>query len=66
MGLKRMGELERKVSNGAMVSRSIYEPKDSRFRPWNISTLIAFFIGRFFGRLFRRRRKGHVAKENRS
>ena len=42
----------------------IYEPKDSRFRPWNISTLIAFFVGRSFGRLFRSRRKGHVAKEN--
>jgi hypothetical protein len=44
----------------------IYEPKDSRFRPWNISTLIGFFVGRFFGSLFRRRRKGHVVKENRS
>lgn len=32
----------------------IYEPKDSRFRPWSITTLIAFFIGRFFGRLFRK------------
>lgn len=32
----------------------IYEPKDSRFRPLNISTLIAFFIGRLFGRLFRK------------
>jgi hypothetical protein len=44
----------------------IYEPKDSRFRPWNISTLIAFFVGRFIGRLFRSRRKGHVVKENRT
>ena len=43
----------------------IYEPKDSRFRPWNISTLIAFFIGRFFGRLFRSRRTSHVVKEDR-
>jgi hypothetical protein len=43
----------------------IYEPKDSRFRPWSVSTLIAFFIGRFFGRLFRGRRKGHVVKDNR-
>ena len=44
----------------------IYEPKDSRFRPWNVSTLIAFFIGRFFGCVFRSRRKGHVVKETRS
>jgi hypothetical protein len=41
----------------------IYEPKDSRFRPWNLTTLIAFLVGRFFGRLFRSRRKGYVAKE---
>jgi hypothetical protein len=43
----------------------IYEPEDSRFRPWNLTTLIAFFIGRFFGRLFRKQeKKHHVAKEN--
>lgn len=34
----------------------IYEPKDSNFRPWSLTTLIGFFIGRFFGRLFRGRR----------
>jgi hypothetical protein len=44
----------------------IYEPKDSRFRPWSLTTLIAFYVGRFFGRLFRSRRKGHVVKEDRS
>jgi hypothetical protein len=42
----------------------IYEPKDSRFRPWSITTLIAFLIGRLFGRLFKSRRKIHVAKRN--
>lgn len=35
----------------------IYEPKDSRFRPWNITTLVAFFFGRVIGRLFRKREK---------
>jgi hypothetical protein len=44
----------------------IYDPKDSRFRPWSITTLIAFWIGRPFGRIFRSRRKSHVAKESRS
>jgi hypothetical protein len=44
----------------------IYEPTDSRFRPWNLSTLIAFFVGRFFGRLFRNRRRHHVAEKDRS
>lgn len=34
----------------------IYEPKDSRFRPWNLITLFGFLIGRFFGRLVRSRR----------
>jgi hypothetical protein len=33
----------------------IYEPKDSEFRPYNITTLIAFFIGKCFRRLFRRK-----------
>ena len=35
----------------------IYEPKDSRFRPWNISTLLGFLIGRTLGRMFRGRRR---------
>jgi hypothetical protein len=44
----------------------IYEPKDSNFRPWSVTSLIAFLIGRSFGRLFRTRRKDHVVKEDRS
>jgi hypothetical protein len=30
----------------------IWEPEGTRFRPYNLSTLIFFYIGRFFGRLF--------------
>src|ERR1700674_3855736 len=33
----------------------IYEPKDSRFRPWNVSTLLAFLFGRMLGRWFRKK-----------
>jgi hypothetical protein len=33
----------------------IYEPKDSNFRPWNLSTLLGFLFGRFLGRMFRRK-----------
>lgn len=33
----------------------IYEPKDSNFRPWNLSTLLGFLVGRVLGRLLRRR-----------
>ena len=33
----------------------IWEPKDSSFRPYSITTLIFFYIGKFFGRLFRTR-----------
>ena len=33
----------------------IYEPKDSNFRPWNITTLLAFLVGHALGRLFRNR-----------
>jgi hypothetical protein len=41
----------------------IYEPKDSGFRPWSISTLIVFLKG--FGRLFRKQeQRHHVAKED--
>jgi hypothetical protein len=35
----------------------IYEPKDSNFRPWSVTTLVAFLIGRTFGRWLRRFRK---------
>jgi hypothetical protein len=34
----------------------IWEPEGSRFRPYSITTLIFFYIGKFFGRLFRGRR----------
>lgn len=34
----------------------IWEPKDSRFRPYSVTTLIFFYIGKFFGRLFQKRR----------
>ncbi len=33
----------------------IWEPKDSSFRPYSIITLISFYIGKYFGRLFRTR-----------
>lgn len=33
----------------------IWEPKDSRFRPYSITTLIFFYVGKLFGRLFRKR-----------
>ena len=33
----------------------IWEPRGTKFRPYNITTLIFFYIGRFFGRLFGRR-----------
>jgi hypothetical protein len=35
----------------------IWEPEGSNFRPYNVVTLIAFYIGRILGRLFRRSRK---------
>ena len=38
----------------------IYEPKDSEFRPWNISTLFGFLFGRLLGRAFSRRKKKSV------
>lgn len=42
-----------------------YEPKDSNFRPWNLTTLVGFLVGRFLGRVFRRRRKSDVVEESR-
>ena len=33
----------------------IWEPKDSRFRPYSIITLIFFYVGKLFGKLFRKR-----------
>ena len=34
---------------------SIWEPKDSGFRPYSIITLIFFYLGKLFGRLVRKR-----------
>jgi len=34
----------------------IWEPQGTNFRPYSITTLIFFYIGKFFGLLFRRRR----------
>jgi hypothetical protein len=34
----------------------IWEPQGTKFRPCSIITLIFFYIGKFFGLLFRRRR----------
>jgi hypothetical protein len=36
---------------------SIYEPTHSRLRPWNLTTLMFFFIGRFLGRLLSKQEK---------
>jgi hypothetical protein len=33
----------------------IWEPQGTKFRLYSITTLIFFYIGRFFGRLFGRR-----------
>jgi hypothetical protein len=33
----------------------IWEPKGTKFRPYSIATLVFFYIGKFFGRLFGRR-----------
>ncbi len=32
----------------------VWEPKASNFRPFSLVTLIAFYVGRFLGRLFKR------------
>jgi hypothetical protein len=34
---------------------SIWEPQGTKFRPYSITTLIFFYIGKFFGGLFGRR-----------
>ena len=36
----------------------IWEPEDSRFRPYSLSTFIFFYLGRLFGRLFGKRPQG--------
>jgi len=33
----------------------IWEPKDSQFRPYSITTLILFYLGKLLGQLFRKR-----------
>jgi hypothetical protein len=34
---------------------AIWEPQGTKFRPYSITTLIFFYIGKFFGCLFGRR-----------
>lgn len=34
----------------------IWEPEGTKFRPYNISTLIAFYIGKLFGTALKRLR----------
>jgi|GEM_PF-1088370 len=51
--------------NSHFYPRPIYEPTGSPFRPWSLATLMGFFIGRLFGRMFRNRRKDYVVKEGR-
>jgi hypothetical protein len=34
------------------IRTPIWEPENTRFRPYSIGTLISFFIGRFIGRIF--------------
>jgi len=33
----------------------IWEPQGTKFRPYSFTTLIVFYIGKLFGRLFGRR-----------
>jgi len=35
------------------IKTPIWEPKGTRFRPYNLATLIFFYIGRGVGRFFR-------------
>jgi hypothetical protein len=34
----------------------IWEPQGTKFRPYSITTLIFFYIGKFFGGLFKKRK----------
>jgi hypothetical protein len=34
------------------IRTPIWEPENTRFRPYSIGTLIAFVIGRLIGRIF--------------
>jgi hypothetical protein len=40
----------------------IWEPEGTKFRPYSITTLIFFYIGKFFGLLFRLSQIGPVRK----
>jgi hypothetical protein len=35
----------------------IWEPQGTKFRPYSVSTLLFFYLGKFFGRLFSRRHR---------
>ena len=37
-----------------LVKPPIWEPKGTNFRPYDLSTLIAFYVGRFLGGMFKR------------
>lgn len=37
-----------------LVKPPIWEPKGTNFRPYNLSTLIAFYIARFVGGIFKK------------
>lgn len=50
-------EKRRSAEMSPLFRGPIYEPRDSSFRPWTLTTLIAFLVGRFFGRMFRNRRR---------
>jgi hypothetical protein len=50
-----------------LIKSPIWEPKGTKFRPYNLSTLIAFYVGRLFGSMFRRLcRKGDKRQMTRS
>lgn len=36
------------------VRSTIWEPKNTNFRPYNISTLITFYLARLVGGIFRK------------
>lgn len=36
-----------------IVKPPIWEPKGTSFRPYDLSTLISFYVGRFLARMFK-------------
>ena len=34
----------------------IWEPEGTKFRPYNLSTLLSFYLGKWIGRMLKRRR----------